>query len=177
MKKLLNNPIVALILVCLSLFYMYWNVLRPIMGWDKDNNKYQTNQSIEEESDEQDGENEVDTLKQTLYDSNVVNKFTPDWVFSYSRDPFKVENRRKYAKLIDLRDKPKSKQKFRSYRRKRISNQDNIQAVSIGPKGQLVIINGKTIKLDNTPSIHKDTVKFMLENSTKKLIFKPKASK
>lgn len=178
MKKILRNPIVAVFLVGFALFYMYWNVLRPIMGWDNKVSKYAQVQAAEPSKTE-DSSQQENLTQAIVYDSNAVNNFTPDWVFRYTRDPFKKQKRKQYGRLVDLREKPtamKSNHSYRRYQKKKNNNLDAIQAVSIGPKSKLVLINGETIQIDDTPQISQDTVKFKFQNKPQEFIFQPKAN-
>lgn len=182
MKKLLNNPIVVLILVAVSLFYMYWNVLRPMLGWDQSNQVQASQEDSHNSSDETGDSNDETQEANTVltFDSSAVNHFKPSWSFSYSRDPFKKERRRKYARTVHIDPKlsPTKRKKYRPYKRnsRYSNNMDAIQAISVGPGGSLALIQGQTVELKHSPSIASDTVLIQLNNQTKNFIFKPKTS-
>lgn len=177
MKKLLNNPIVVILLVVVSLFYMYWNVLRPMLGWDQEVKKSQI-----ESSEKQSSNNSSDNNSEKItFDSNAVNHFKPSWIFSYSRDPFKKQRRRAYARTVHIEPKSVKRQKpYRKYKRKRSTQfgrgYESIQALSIGPQGTVALIQGQTINLSQSPTLNSDTVSIDYQNKRQNFIFQPKIS-
>lgn len=188
MKKLLNNPIVVILLVVVSLFYMYWNVLRPMLGWDQEVKKSQiessekqsSNNSSDNNSEEASEDKEMEPQKVT-FDSNAVNHFKPSWTFSYSRDPFKKQRRRAYARTVHIEPKSIKRQKpYKKYKRKRSTQfgrgYESIQALSIGPQGTVALIQGQTINLSQSPTLNSDTVSIDYQNKRQNFIFQPKIS-
>lgn len=177
MKKLLNNPIVVILLVVVSLFYMYWNVLRPMLGWDQ-----QVKKSQIESSEKQSSNNSSDNNSEEItFDSNAVNHFKPSWTFSYSRDPFKKQRRRAYARTVHIEPKSVKRQKpYKKYKRKPSTQfgrgYESIQALSIGPQGTVALIQGQTINLSQSPTLNSDTVSIDYQNKRQNFIFQPKIS-
>tara|TARA_B110000483_G_C18194326_1_gene542314 strand:- start:1966 stop:2514 length:549 start_codon:yes stop_codon:yes gene_type:complete len=181
MKKLLQNPIVVLILVLLAGFYLYWNVMRPMLGLDskakvkvaKAKNPHQDENFDNDENNE--SEENSKNLKVLTYDSNVINHWKPSWVFDFSRDPFRIENRKRHAQTVDLRPeqavKPTKRYRSRNYRKSNF-----VQAISIGTQDTLALIGGKTVKIKDLSPQLKDTVEFILNHQKQKFIFKPKAT-
>lgn len=184
MKKILNNPIAVAILAFLALFYMYWNVARPIMGWDKPSKKAKTPQEKTQKntSKKKSSPSNPNKEPQNTIDSNAVNQLSQDWVFMYSRDPFRNHLRGEIARRVDLRPQPKpqiSKSRRysnRKYRKSHKNNYGEVQALSIGPENSIALINGKAIEITKFEGDLKDTVQIQIDDKLKTFTFQPKAN-
>lgn len=181
MKKLLNNPIFVIILAVSALFYLFWNVVRPMMGWNR-STSHKSKQAVTEIQEQDRIENNSQNRggnPQLEYDSTQVNTLHNEWVFSYSRDPFRNHKRYKRPRQIDLRPQPISKRtrlkRTRSKSPKK-SRPEEVQAISIGPNNCIALINGELVDVTSIHSVIQDTIQLEIDNSTKTFTFQPKAN-